>query len=230
MDMASNIGNSAGSIAETSEGKAALLYERLKSDVVSGRLTPGQRLSEASLSREYGVSRSPVREATIRLEHDGLIDRQGMVLRVRRRSAEEIIDIYRARVYLESAIAADAAARRTDRDVRRLQAAVQAESKVDTEDPTAAVAANRTFHDALAVAAHNATLQSLQDRLTAQIAAMPATTLSHPGRWAQAHGEHQRIVRAVEERDSAAARAIAEEHMSRARDIRLQLFNQQLTD
>ncbi|MET7842791.1 GntR family transcriptional regulator [Streptomyces sp. NPDC005356] len=230
MDMASNIGRSTGLNAELPDGKAALLYERLKSDVVSGQLAPGQRLSEASLSREYGISRSPVREATIRLEHDGLIERQGMILRVRRRSAEEIIDIYRARVYLESAIAADAAARRTDRDARRLQAAVQAESQVDIEDPAAVVAANRVFHDALAVAAHNDTLKSLQDRLTGQIAAMPATTLSHPGRWEQAHGEHQRIVRAVEERDSASARAIAEEHMSRARDIRLHLFNQQLTD
>lgn len=210
-----------------SAGKAWLFYEQLKADVLAGRLAPGQRLSEASLSREYGMSRSPIREATIRLEHDGLIERQGMIVRVRERTFDEIIDIYRVRVHLEGAIAADAATRSQELDLVRLQSAVDAESRVRTADPQEVVGANRAFHDALAAAAHNVTLADLQQRLTEQVATMPSTTLNSPGRWGEAHEEHEQICQAVRDRDQSAARSLAEQHMGRARDIRLALYGQE---
>lgn len=206
-------------------GKAAALYERLKSDLIHGRLTPGQVLSEASLSREYGVSRSPIREARLRLEHEGLVERDGMLVRVRRRSFEEIIDIYRVRVFLEGAIAADAAQRRQDMDLRRLDAAIRECDSVETGDVLAIVDANRRFHNRLVAAAHNLTLRDLQERLTAQIATVQHSTLQYPGRWDQARDEHRRIVQAVRERDEEGARTLAEQHMSRARDIRLELID-----
>jgi DNA-binding GntR family transcriptional regulator len=216
-------GKGAG-VDASGSGKATQLYERLRNDLITGRLSPGQRLSEASLGREYGVSRSPIREATARLEHDGLIERQGLVVRVRHRTVNEIVDIYRVRVFLESAIAADAAARRYDVDLLRLDRAFHAEEEIDQTDRVAVVEANRAFHDALAAAAHNVTLQDLQQRLTAQIATLPATTLSHAGRWEQAHEEHKQVLEAVRARDVEAARSVAEQHMSRARDLRVALF------
>lgn len=204
-------------------GKAAQLYHQLRTDLVAGRFTPGQRLSEASLGREYGVSRSPIREATVRLEHDGLIERQGMVIRVRNRTADEIVDIYRVRVFLEGAIAADAATRHYDVDLARVGQTWQDADEVDPTDLAALTKVNRAFHNALAAAAHNATLQDLQQRLTDQVSALPATTLSHPGRWEQAHREHRQILDAIRRGDADAARSAAEQHMARARDIRLAL-------
>ena len=209
---------------DVSGGKAAGFYELLRADVVSGTLTPGQRLSEASLSREYGVSRSPVREALASLERDGLIERIGMVARVRERTAEEMLDIYQVRIYLEGAIAHDAAQRRNAIDVRRLKAAHEAGADIDVNDPKALLAANRVLHDALAAASHNATLVDLQRRLNAQIATLPAKTLGFPGRWQEAHKEHGKIVKAVEDQDVDTAHATAESHMARARDIRLLLY------
>lgn len=208
----------------TPGAKAEQLYERIKADLVAGRLTPGQRLSEASLSRQYGVSRSPIREATIRLETEGLMERRGMVVRVRERSPEEIVDIYRARVFLEGALAADAATRHRDLDLLRLEQAVIAEAGIDPADSAATVRANRAVHDALAAAAHNATLADLQQRLTAQVTHLPATTLSFPGRWAHAHDEHRRLLAAIRDRDAETAQRIAEGHLARARDLRLRLF------
>lgn len=210
---------------DVSGGKAAGFYELLRADVVSGALVPGQRLSEASLSRQYGVSRSPVREALASLERDGLIERVGLVARVRKRAAEEMLDIYQVRIYLEGAIAGDAAQRRNAIDVRRLKAALETGVGVDVTDPKALLAANRVFHDALAAASHNGTLADLQRRLNAQIATLPAKTLGYPGRWPQAHTEHAEIIDAVEARDADTARAIAERHMARARDIRQTLYD-----
>jgi len=207
-----------------SPGKATVFYQALRDDLVSGKLAPGQRLSEASLSREYGVSRSPVREGLARLEHDGLVERRGMVVRVPERSVGEILDIYQVRVFLEGAIAADAAERRSEIDLLRLDGALRVAKSARRREPADLVAANRSFHDALTAASHNASLRDLQQRLTAQIATLPATTLSWPGRWRQACAEHARIVAAVRERDARAARSLAEEHMRKARDIRIQLY------
>jgi DNA-binding GntR family transcriptional regulator len=203
---------------------AAGLYEIIRAEVVSGRLAPGQRLSEASLGRQYGVSRSPVREAVASLERDGLVVRNGMVIRIRERTEQEILDIYQVRIYMEGATAADAAQRHQPMDLRRLNAALDTADIVDTDDLEAMVSANRLFHDALTAAAHNATLAELQERLTAQIHTLPAKTLSAPGRWQEACEEHRLIVRAVRERDSETARFIAEKHMVEARDIRVRLF------
>lgn len=203
---------------------AAGLYEFIRAEVIAGRFTPGQRLSEASLSRQYKVSRSPVREAVAALEREGLVTRNGMVIRVRERTEQEILDIYQVRIHLEGALAADAAQRRQPMDLRRLRIALGAADSVDVTDPHALMAANRVFHDALTAAAHNTTLAELQDRLTAQINITPATTLSSEGRWPEACEEHRLIARAVEDRDSETARVIAEKHMTTARDIRIRLY------
>lgn len=210
---------------DVSNGKATGLYEVLRADVVSGVLKPGQRLSEASLSRQYGVSRSPVREALASLERDGLVERAGLVVRVRQRTAEEMLDIYEVRIYLEGAIASDAAQRRNTIDLHRLGAAIDTASQVDGSDAKALLSANRAFHDALAAASHNAALADLQGRLNAQIATLPAKTLQFPGRWPEARQEHVLIAEAVEAQDTYAARTVAEQHMARARDIRLTLMS-----
>src|SRR5688500_4429468 len=85
--------------------KATALYEDLRGDLTNGRWAPGARLSELELVRHYSVSRTPIREALARLEQDGLLERRGSSIYVRERSADEVIDIYRARVYLEGAVA-----------------------------------------------------------------------------------------------------------------------------
>ena len=79
--------------------KSVALYEQLRAAVSGGELLPGSPLSEIDLCRQHDVSRTPIREALARLEQDGLVERRGTALFVRDRSADEIIDIYRVRVY-----------------------------------------------------------------------------------------------------------------------------------
>jgi DNA-binding GntR family transcriptional regulator len=208
-------------------GGAAGTGALIRADVVGGRLQPGQRLSESELSRQYGVSRSPIREALASLERDGLVERRGPAAYVRQRSEEEILDIYAVRIYLEGMIAAHAAERRSTSDVRRLETALAHAHTADAGDPYALMQANRAFHDALAQASHNETLIDLQGRLSDQVAAMPATTLSTAGRWAVALQEHAQITAAVSSRAPDLARDLAEGHMAAARDIRVRLYVEQ---
>jgi DNA-binding GntR family transcriptional regulator len=221
--------NSAAPTLRTAEGKAAGFYELIRAAIVSGRLAPGERLSEASLGREYGASRSPIREALASLDRDGLVERHGLTVRVRERTPGEVLDIYQLRIHLEGAIANDAALRRQPLDLGRLDAALTLCDEVDTGDATALMEANKVFHGVLSAAAHNATLSDVQDRLTAQIAVLPATTLSVNGRWEEAQDEHRRIAEAVRAGDAETARAVAEQHMKTARDIRLRLYESNLS-
>jgi DNA-binding GntR family transcriptional regulator len=205
--------------------KTAVLYDQLRRALADEDLAPGDRISEGELGRRYSVSRTPIREALARLEQDGLIERRGAALYVRTRTADEIIDIYRVRVYLEGAIAFDAAHRRSETDLLRLAAAgEQCERLVARDDPHELQAANLAFHRALADASHNQTLQDLQDRLTAQVSKLPSTTLSYPGRWSESVREHRELVDAIRDQDGDRARTVGSQHMNAAAEIRLRLI------
>lgn len=209
--------------------KHMVLYERLRSALAAEELPPGSRIAEADLCARFEVSRTPVREALARLEQDGLVERQGSALFVRDRTADETIDIYRVRVYLEGAIASDAAHRRSETDLLRLEAAAaQGEALTGATDPALLQAANATFHRALAAACHNQTLQDLQNRLTAQVAKLPSTTLSFPGRWQKSVRQHRELISAVRSQDGERARSIGSQHMNEAAEIRLKLIAREL--
>jgi DNA-binding GntR family transcriptional regulator len=207
------------------------LYEQLRAALAEEDLPPGSRVSEIGLCRRFSVSRTPMREALARLEQDGLIERRGSALFVRDRTADEIIDIYRVRVYLEGAIAFDAAHRRSETDLIRLEAAAaRGEALTGTEDPALLQAANTAFHKALAVASHNQTLQDLQNRLTAQVSKLPSTTLAFPGRWKVSVGEHRSLIEAIRIQDGEKARTIGAEHMNAAAEIRIKLIAAELDE
>jgi DNA-binding GntR family transcriptional regulator len=209
--------------------KSVALYEQLRGAVSGGELLPGSPLSEVDLCRRYDVSRTPIREALVRLEQDGLVERRGSALFVRDRSADEIIDIYRVRIYLEGAIAFDAAHRRSETDLMRLDAAVAEGGELTgTDEPGLLQASNLRFHRALATACHNQTLQDLQDRLTAQVAKLPSTTLAYPGRWKASIDEHLHLVDAIRKQDGELARTVGSSHMQSAAEIRYQLIAREL--
>ena len=50
------------------------VYERLRDEIIAGSLEPGEQLVEARIATEFGVSKTPVREALIRLQRDGLVE------------------------------------------------------------------------------------------------------------------------------------------------------------
>ena len=209
--------------------KNLAVYTQLSDELIDGIWLPGQRLSELELVRRYGVSRTPIREALVRLEHDGLIKREGTVVYVRERSPDEVLDIYRVRVFLEGAIAHSAAERRTDVDLMRLDGALARGNAIEPgADGSVLQASNTEFHSVLASAARNFTLQEIQGRLTRQVARLPSTTLSYPGRWDTAVKEHHAIVAAVRERNAEEAERLARAHMQAACDIRLALMAEEL--
>ncbi|WP_340539154.1 GntR family transcriptional regulator [Nocardioides sp. GXZ039] len=199
-------------------------YHELKQAVLGGEFKPGEALREIQVAQRCGVSRTPVREALQRLEQDGLVCWDGPNLIVRRRSPEEILDIYSTRIVLEGAAAAFAADRRTDHDLRQLRWVLERSESVDVTSVPAIVEVNRLFNRRVWQAGHNESLIDLLERLTIHLGRYPETTLCSPGRWEQSLTAHRGLLTAIEERDAETARSIAQRHFTQAREIRLALF------
>jgi DNA-binding GntR family transcriptional regulator len=217
---------------ERLDGRAAARYaspyDRIKQAIVEGTFEPGQALPEAVLSEWCGVSRTPIREALGRLEHDGLVERNGRAVMVVERTPKEILDIYETRIALEGTAARMAAEHYGVLDKVRLDRLVSLEEKVDTGHPSAMANANQEFHQAIWAATQNRSLIDLLGRLQSHLLRYPLTTLTAPGRWEQALLEHREILAAIIDRDPVKAQEAAERHFTGARDVRLKLWEQGL--
>ena len=96
--------------------------EELREAILSGEFEPGERLRTASLAKCFGSSRTPVSEALVQLEGEGLVDiepRRGAL--VRSFASADLIDLYEIRALLEPAAAARAALRAREHQLERLR-------------------------------------------------------------------------------------------------------------
>ncbi len=199
-------------------------YERLRSEIVDLTLPPGSLLGETAIAARYGVSRTPVREALRRLEHDGLVERRDRSLVVRTCGPEEILEIYTVRIVLEGLAARCAAESRSELDLANLEERHLRMEETDVTDVMAMATTNRQFHEALWASSHNHTLVDLLTRLNSHLTRYPDTTLSSAGRWERALEDHWEMIEAIGARDAERAGKLAESHMSAARDIRLRMY------
>ena len=192
-------------------------YSKLRQHLIDGRVPPGSMLLETTLSAQYGVSRTPMREALGRLAQDGMIERLSRGFRVRARTPEEIIDIYDARIALESTCAALAAVRHTDFDMARLSHLVDERRRAT--DPHVFAKLNNSWHDALRSAGHNPTITELLVRLDVLLeiyrskSKQPAADRSVD--------DHDAILTAIRDRDADAAEILMRDHLRHMRDRRI---------
>ncbi|PRX97256.1 GntR family transcriptional regulator [Allonocardiopsis opalescens] len=206
---------------------AAGIYQRLRAEISEGALPPGTPLREVALAERFGVSRTPVREALRRLQHDRLLAAGERGLHVRVPTPEEVLQVYDARILLEAEAAGQAATARSRIDLARLDGLLARDRALSEPDDAVRAATNIEFHEAVWRAAHNAVLLDLLDRLTVHTVRTQHSTLSSPGRWTEALEEHAGILAAIADGEVAAARERARAHMSRARDIRLAMVREE---
>lgn len=211
-----------------SDTEALTTYEQLKHAILNGEFIEDQSLVESVLATKFNVSRTPIREALLRLEQDGLAERRERGLVVRSRSPEEILDIYETRVTLEAKASAVAAERRSDFDLLRLRQLLEAGEALRQSDREALAANNEAFHRTIWRASRNESLIDLLERLRLHLLRYPSTTLGFTGRWTEAIDEHRSLVDAIERRDPTRASEIATNHFNRARDIRVRLWQDQI--
>lgn len=195
-------------------------YERLRDEILDGKLLPDTVLAEVEQSTRLGVSRTPVREAFTRLTADGLVvPRSARVLVVAEISAERIREIYELRQALEATAAAIAARRRDPAPFTELRARLaQAPGQIDAGQ--AGIARYFEIVDALDEAIERAVANPYFTAAlaSARLHASRIRRLSRhdPQRLRQAAEEHGLVVEAIIAGDAALASHATHVHLHRS--------------
>jgi len=179
------------------------------------RYKPGEKISVEELSRELGVSRTPLWGAINRLEAEGIVEivpRQGVYLI--NYDPDRVLEIYEAREALEGMAARLAAEKITERQIAALQANIDeqrdqlAENNVERYHALAL-----EFHEHIARMAQNHTLERLLTSILAQIRAMGVQHNYMPMHLPQSCDDHEKLIKALRQRDPDRAEHEARTHM-----------------
>jgi len=198
---------------------AARAYAHVKERLLDGRFPGGSLLSENEVSQRLGLSRTPVRQAFVQLEAEGLLElypkRGALVVPI---AASEIEDVFEARMLVEEHCARRAAAAGAAL-VAELEAAIAEQEEAVAEGTTGFAKADRRFHRAIVHAAGNAILTRLYDALRDRQQRIASASLArNPSDAARFIGEHRAIAEALERGDADAACRLVSEHLRSARD------------
>jgi DNA-binding GntR family transcriptional regulator len=192
------------------------VFEHLRDEILSDRLTPGTELHEVALAQSLGISRGPLREALGRLAAEGLVTivpRRGAV--VTKLTKTEFVEGYQVREALESLAVRLAVPLLSDAERRRLH---------DLSDEMAALAeqndvrrfyeVNRRFHQLLVQASGNHRLQDMHAQLIAQMGRLMTKSHELRGGLEQSVADHRAILAAVDAGDGDRAARLLEGHVA----------------
>lgn len=176
-----------------------------------------------------GASRTPVREALLRLMTDGLVVETPAGPVVKQLAEDEILEIYEVRIPLEALAARLAAANLTPRHLAQIEAIHEkfvAAAREREPDVDWLATTNIELHRAICQAARNPLLAGFLSRIYDVVGRFRNTTFRRPGRLSEAVAEHEQLVAAIAAKDGDRAEEIASRHMARALEIRLQMYRE----
>ncbi|MBA2515981.1 MAG: GntR family transcriptional regulator [Solirubrobacterales bacterium] len=190
-------------------------YVFAKERILDGRYTGGELISEGDVAAGVGVSRTPVREAFLRLETEGLLrlypKRGALVVPV---SAAEVESVMETRLLVEQFAVEKVIRSKTDLGSRPREAIARQEDLAACDDERNFVETDREFHRIFVAAARNPILLQLHDSLRDRQSRMMLAALARDAdRLRQVLEEHRALVDAVEAGDAEAARSVLEMHL-----------------
>ncbi|MFK7763619.1 MAG: GntR family transcriptional regulator [Roseobacter sp.] len=196
--------------------RADIIAEQIEEMIFDGTFCDGDRLDEIRLADQFGVSRTPLREAFQRLTVSGLVEqlpRRGVF--VRQPGPVELIEMFEVMAELEASCARLAALRVTDAALDELQLANDGcASAVEQQDANLYYWENERFHALLYREAGNGFLEQECLRLQRRLKPFRRMQLRLRGRMRQSLSEHLQIVDALTDGDGSRAADIARSHVA----------------
>lgn len=207
-------------------------YEDIKDKICDFRLFPGQVISDFILSKELGMSRTPIRQALQRLERDGLIDDAGAgkSYEVSRITAEEIIELFDARQGIE-VMAVKLA---VDKGISETQIIEMERMNFNMEEANkdGRIKDNfqydQEFHDYLVSMSGNKKLIRFHDSLLTQLRRMRMLSYLERTYQDKAYRDHQAILRGLQGGDKKMVQQALEEHIETSKNDYLRLLNDKI--
>jgi len=200
----------------------AEVFRRIRADIVACRLMPDERLRIEALRERYGFGGSPIREALMRLQAEGLVElEQNKGFRVSRVSRESLLDLMRTRIEIE-AIALSWSIERGgvewEADLLGAFHRLSRQKKIDESgggiNPEWS-RQHRAFHDTLVVACGSPTILGIRAGLFDQVERYVALSIRSKLAPRNDHAEHEQIMRAALARDAERAVELNREHIER---------------
>ena len=196
------------------------VYLQLRDDIISGALPTGSVLREAELVTRFGVSKTPLRDALVRLQRDGFVDippyRSAVVVGY---SQTDLREIYELRELLEGACAQQAALHIDGDALAQLAHIVAASAACVTGGATVPgreeelAGLIQHFDLALYAQSRNSRIDEMVGNIRGHVQRIGRLTTAIPGRLAKSVAEHQAIYEAITQRDGAGAEALMRRHI-----------------
>jgi GntR family transcriptional regulator, rspAB operon transcriptional repressor len=200
---------------------SARAYELLKSDILDMNLRPGEVLMVQSLSTQLQISRTPVKEALVRLAQEGLIEpTDGRRYRVASLNMSEIIEIYDIRIALESMcgrITASIISKEQIEELQTIQHDIQ--KAMASQDFHTMFAKDSRFHNSIIDIAGKKVVKDILGRLGARIQRIRFLNTHVPGRLDKTIDEHRRILEALADHDADAVESALTGHLKEVKTV-----------
>jgi len=200
-------------------------YDYLKSNILSGRFVPGERLAEEHLAEELGVSRTPVREALHKLEQEGLIEPlESRGFCVPHDSPEEIEDLFDIRTVLEGYTLKIICERITDEQIEKLEEMIdKAEDALRRKRIDEVFQWNTQFHDTLhSLVADKRRFHSLIVNMRKYVLRYRKDTLQNLGAGKRAIDGHRQILLVLKLKDPELCERVMRIHIRQSKEDALQ--------
>ena len=220
-------------VSKTSTSPTTLadnVFNQMRTAIVKGELAPGSKINEPQLSRQYGISRGPLREAIRRLEGCKLVEiTPNIGAKVISLNSSQTIEIYEIRESLESLACRLAAEKSTPKDCRELRQLLAAhEKQIQSENGQLYYQkeGDLDFHYLIIRLSGNARLFTiLCEELYHLLRLYRVQTSGKPSRPERAFHEHHQIVNAIENKDAELAALLMKRHISNARKTLINQLN-----
>jgi DNA-binding GntR family transcriptional regulator len=194
----------------TADTQTAQVYAQVRAAILSLALAPGERLTERGLERRFAASRTPARAALVRLEAEGLVQRDGRGWCVAPIDTAEIQAVGELREAVEGATVRLAVVRATDADIADVRALLDS---AQPRDEATTLRAGRDFHVELARLGGNPLMADIVAGAMTRLARTRWLEVRTPEARAQAWQDHRAIVDAVSRRDATGAAELVAAHI-----------------
>ena len=194
------------------------IFEKLEKDILTGKYSYGEVLTETKLSEELGVSRTPVREALRRLAQEKLIKETQKGTIVLGISKEDLEDIYAIRMPLEAMAVTRFIKNMTEDSIKILRDIVAVQEFYGTRKDFSNISdKDSEFHEAIYRNCGSHILEETLVPLHRKVVKFRKASIEHSGRAEKSIEEHKEILKAIENKDIKKAVELVAKHANNAK-------------
>ena len=205
-------------IIEKNKSMREKVYDTLKQMIIDGVIKPGERIIETEYSNKFQISRTPIREAIRMLELEGLVESQttgGIIVKTLTR--EEISEIYKIRIALESLIIEEIIKKINNQDIKKLEKVLKNTKKAfEVKDIEKVFSLFTEFNQILYDIASLPKVTGMINNINLYLKRFRKLSIDNPSRKEEAFEDHVQILEAIKNKELSTAISINRMHLEKS--------------